>query len=314
MVLTEAQVQEIATRVAAIIRTTISKSVGQIPSVDSLEGISLLPTVRFNGGVPESVTAPVSLLQQVATDSIEKTIENAEQAITDVRELEKTVSTNETDRKTTFEQLKTESENATANANAAANRVDESITDISQEKQAAIEATDKANVAAGKATTAAEEANAKALLANLAAEAANAAASLADEKAALAGEKAELAEEAAETIDTKMQEKINALIANAPEALDTLVELAAALGNDPNFATTMATELGKKINKVDIVNDLVTGCSDKVASAETVKTLDASKIGSLFFTTISKPMTSHQFGEIITPDAHTLYIVTLPDS
>lgn len=314
MVLTEAQVQEIATRVAAIIRTTISKSVGQIPSVDSLEGISLLPTVRFNGGVPESVTAPVSLLQQVATDSIEKTIENAEQAITDVRELEKTVSTNETDRKTTFEQLKTESENATANANAAANRVDESITDISQEKQAAIEATDKANVAAGKATTAAEEANAKALLANLAAEAANAAASLADEKAALAGEKAELAEEAAETIDTKMQEKINALIANAPEALDTLVELAAALGNDPNFATTMATELGKKINKVDIVNDLVTGGSDKVASAETVKTLDASKIGSLFFTTISKPMTSDEFGEIITPDAHTLYIVTLPDS
>ena len=306
MVLTEAQVQEIATRVAAIIRTTISKSVGQIPSVDSLEGISLLPAVRFNGGVPESVTAPVSLLQQVATDSIEKTIENAEQAITDVRELEKTVSTNETDRKTTFEQLKTESENATANANAAANRVDESITDISQEKQAAIEATDKAN--------AAEEANAKALLANLAAEAANAAASLADEKAALAGEKAELAEEAAETIDTKMQEKINALIANAPEALDTLVELAAALGNDPNFATTMATELGKKINKVDIVNDLVTGGSDKVASAETVKTLDASKIGSLFFTTISKPMTSDEFGEIITPDAHTLYIVTLPDS
>ena len=310
MVLTEAQVQEIATRVAAIIRTTISKSVGQIPSVDSLEGISLLPTVRFNGGVPESVTAPVSLLQQVATDSIEKTIENAEQAITDVRELEKTVSTNET----AFEQLKTESENATANANAAANRVDESITDISQEKQAAIEATDKANVAAGKAITAAEEANAKALLANLAAEAANAAASLADEKAALAGEKAELAEEAAETIDTKMQEKINALIANAPEALDTLVELAAALGNDPNFATTMATELGKKINKVDIVNDLVTGGSDKVASAETVKTLDASKIGSLFITTISKPMTSDEFGEIITPDAHTLYIVTLPDS
>ena len=253
-------------------------------------------------------------MQQVATDSIEKTIENAEQAITDVRELEKTVSTNETDRKTTFEQLKTESENATANANAAANRVDESITDISQEKQAAIEATDKANVAAGKATTAAEEANAKALLANLAAEAANAAASLAEEKAALAGEKAELAEEAAETIDTKMQEKINALIANAPEALDTLVELAAALGNDPNFATTMATELGKKINKVDIVNDLVTGGSDKVASAETVKTLDASKIGSLFFTTISKPMTSDEFGEIITPDAHTLYIVTLPDS
>lgn len=111
-----------------------------------------------------------------------------------------------------------------------------------------------------------------------------------------------------------MKEKLDALVANAPEALDTLVELAAALGNDPNFATTVATELGKKINKSDIVNDFVTGGSDKVAAAETVKSLDASKIGSLFFTTISKPMTSSEFGEIVTPDTHTLYIVTLPDT
>ena len=109
-----------------------------------------------------------------------------------------------------------------------------------------------------------------------------------------------------------MKEKLDALVANAPEALDTLVELAAALGNDPNFATTVATELGKKINKSDIVNDF--GGSDKVAAAETVKSLDASKIGSLFFTTISKPMTNSEFGEIVTPDTHTLYIVTLPDT
>lgn len=314
MVLTETQVQELAVRVAAIIRASISKSVGQLPSVDTLDGISTLPAVRFNGGIPESVTAPISLLQKVATDSIKETINNAETAITDIRDLEKIVSTNEANRKKTFEELKHESESATSDANAAAERVDESITDISQEKQAAIEATEKADAAAGLATGAAEEANAKAILANLAAETANAAANLADEKAALADEKAGLANEAATTIDTKMQEKINALIANAPEALDTLVELAAALGNDPNFATTMATELGKKINKADIINDLITGGSSRVASAETVKMLDASKIGSLFFTTISKPMTNDEFGEIITPDAHTLYIVTLPGS
>ena len=34
---------------------------------------------------------------------------------------------------------------------------------------------------------------------------------------------------------------------NAPEALDTLTELAAALGNDPNFATTVSTEIGKRV-------------------------------------------------------------------
>jgi len=36
------------------------------------------------------------------------------------------------------------------------------------------------------------------------------------------------------------------LIASSPAALDTLNELAAALGNDPNFATTIATALGLK--------------------------------------------------------------------
>lgn len=68
------------------------------------------------------------------------------------------------------------------------------------------------------ATEAATEANAKAILANLAAEAANAAAGLAEEKAALADEKAGLANEAATTIDAKMKEKLDALVANAPES------------------------------------------------------------------------------------------------
>jgi len=39
-----------------------------------------------------------------------------------------------------------------------------------------------------------------------------------------------------------------ALVDSSPAALDTLNELAAALGDDPNFAATMATELGKKLD------------------------------------------------------------------
>ena len=42
---------------------------------------------------------------------------------------------------------------------------------------------------------------------------------------------------------------IAALIGSAPEVLDTLEELAEALANDPNFATTITTELAKKTNK-----------------------------------------------------------------
>lgn len=47
-------------------------------------------------------------------------------------------------------------------------------------------------------------------------------------------------------VNTKVADIVN----SAPETLDTLNELAEALGNDPNFATTMATELGKKVDKV----------------------------------------------------------------
>lgn len=41
-----------------------------------------------------------------------------------------------------------------------------------------------------------------------------------------------------------------ALVDAAPETLNTLNELAAALGDDPNFATTVTTELGKKTSMV----------------------------------------------------------------
>lgn len=42
---------------------------------------------------------------------------------------------------------------------------------------------------------------------------------------------------------------INALVAAAPGTLDTLNELATALGNDPNFATTITTALAGKLAK-----------------------------------------------------------------
>ncbi len=48
-------------------------------------------------------------------------------------------------------------------------------------------------------------------------------------------------------VDTKVAGIVN----SAPETLDTLQELATALGNDPNFATTVATQIGKKVDKVE---------------------------------------------------------------
>lgn len=65
---------------------------------------------------------------------------------------------------------------------------------------------------------------------------------------------------------------INNLIANAPAALDTLNELAAALGDDPNFATTIAADIAAKADQTDLdtLETTVDGKADKNASFVTI--------------------------------------------
>ena len=68
-----------------------------------------------------------------------------------------------------------------------------------------------------------------------------------------------------------VQNTVSGLVGAAPETLNTLNELASALGNDPNFATTVSNKIGintEKINKntQDIVNiqkDIYTGAVNK---------------------------------------------------
>lgn len=47
---------------------------------------------------------------------------------------------------------------------------------------------------------------------------------------------------------TYVDSKVTELVNSAPETLDTLNELAAALGNDANFSTTITTQLGNKVD------------------------------------------------------------------
>lgn len=54
--------------------------------------------------------------------------------------------------------------------------------------------------------------------------------------------------QSASQVDARIQE----VVAAAPEALETLKELADALGNDPDFAGTVTTELAKKANSIDV--------------------------------------------------------------
>ena len=72
---------------------------------------------------------------------------------------------------------------------------------------------------------------------------------------------------------------ISNLVASAPATLDTLNELATALGNDPNFATTISTALGNRL-RVDISTQGLN--STQQANGRT--NLGATTVGSNFFT------------------------------
>lgn len=61
-----------------------------------------------------------------------------------------------------------------------------------------------------------------------------------------------------------VQAAITALVDGAPGAIDTLNELAAALGDDPNFATTVTNDLASKLVKASNLADLT-----NVATART---------------------------------------------
>lgn len=53
-------------------------------------------------------------------------------------------------------------------------------------------------------------------------------------------------------VQSTVANKVSQLVNSAPETLDTLNELANALGNDPNFATTVSTQIGQKANIADV--------------------------------------------------------------
>lgn len=56
--------------------------------------------------------------------------------------------------------------------------------------------------------------------------------------------------------ETYVAGQVSALVDTAPEALNTLNELAAALGDDASFSTTISTSLGLKANATDVSDSL----------------------------------------------------------
>ena len=75
-------------------------------------------------------------------------------------------------------------------------------------------------------------------------------------------------------IDSKIATEVNNLVASAPSALNTLDELAAALGDDANFASTVTNSLAGKKNEasssISANTNLVAGTRYFVASASSL--------------------------------------------
>ena len=100
--------------------------------------------------------------------------------------------------------------------------------------------------------------------------------------------------------------KVSELVDSAPETLDTLNELAEALGDDPNFATTVANQIGLKADKTELnnvvesINEINTELETK-ASTEFVNTM----LGGLRLV----QMTQSEYDALPEKDSSTLYII-----
>ena len=200
MVLTEAQLQEIAKRVRAIIRAE-SKGVGDLPVATSLDGLLSLPALRFNGGVPEVVEAPISKLQDVALDAVSGATKAANEAAAKAN----TSAGN--------------ADNATTAANNAAKSANDAAGTAGAATEAAKKATESANGAASNATNAATKASSAADTANKEASSVNAAKSEALAAAARASSTATTAEAEIEKMK-QLQESISGAASLAPTRME----------------------------------------------------------------------------------------------
>jgi hypothetical protein len=74
---------------------------------------------------------------------------------------------------------------------------------------------------------------------------------------------------------TYVNEQVSSLVNGSPELLDTLKELSAAIGDDANFAATLSTQLGNKLDKTVPLAGEVTGDYTNVVLNETAVTSKA---------------------------------------
>ena len=174
--------------------------------------------------------------------------------------------------------------NLTVNANVFDAYGSASSAQAAAEATASADATSKANAAQSAAITAAEIDAATKVAAEAALRVSGDSASVAT-AAADATTKADAAQAAAEAtaaaalssaISTEVSDRntaistaVDNLVDGAPELLDTLNELAAAINDDANYTTTLTSALATKANSDDVTTDIATAVSTASSDATT---------------------------------------------
>ena len=87
--------------------------------------------------------------------------------------------------------------------------------------------------------------------------------------------------------ETYVDTAVAAVVNSAPAVLDTLNELSAALGNDENFATTVAGQIGDVASDVSALDVRVTATEADIASLQGAATPNLSDLGDVAITTPS---------------------------
>ena len=73
--------------------------------------------------------------------------------------------------------------------------------------------------------------------------------------------------------DNRINVVVDSVIDSAPGALDTLNELAAALGDDANFSTTVTNSIATKANSADLATVATTGAYADLTGKPTIPTV-----------------------------------------
>lgn len=108
--------------------------------------------------------------------------------------------------------------------------------------------------------------------------------------------------------DSAISTKVAEIVDAAPEALNTLNELAAALGNDPNFAATISAQIGSKANSSDVYTTTQTNQAISSAIASKANSADVYTKSAIDTALSAKANTSDTYTKTGTDNAITAAI------